>query len=105
MATQTFEVGDRVSIGTTANGFRSKATGEVFDPENVKVEVRVNNGLTTTYVYGVDSNVTKVSTGVYSCEVDINKSGTWYYHILGVQNDGEYRGGAQGSFEVRDKGT
>lgn len=39
--------------------------GQNFDPDDVNFEVTDPDGVVTTYVYGVDPEVTKASTGVY----------------------------------------
>ncbi|NJN54490.1 MAG: hypothetical protein HC804_06895 [Anaerolineae bacterium] len=97
----TYEIGDRVRI-STATPFQSTA-GVAFDPDVVTFEVKEPGQDTVAYVYGTDDNVTKLATGDYACDVDVDTPGTWYYHITGEADDGENSGADQGYFSVLRK--
>lgn len=103
MTNNLYEIGDRVRIRTTTP---FQDTSEVaFDPQVVKFQVKEPGQDTVTYTYGSAANVTKLATGDYACDVDVNTKGTWLYHIIGEQATGENRGGDQGKFQVRSKAT
>lgn len=103
MANNTYEVGDRVRI-QTSTPFQD-ADETAFDPEVVTFEVKDPAGTTTAYVYLTDDEVSKIATGDYACDIDVDAAGTWRYYVLGEQSDGENRGADQGSFYVKAKGT
>lgn len=102
-----YQVGDRVRIetgdGATRTPFQD-VSGTAFDPEVVKFEVKAPDLATVTYTYPTAA-ITKLATGDYACDIDVNVDGNWYYHIIGEQNDGENRGGYQGYFKVEKKKT
>ena len=97
-----YDLGDRIEIYNTATPFQN-AAGTAFDPNIVRFKVKNPAGTTTTYTYGVDAQVTKNATGDYTCTIDVDSSGSWYYRIEGEQTGGENRGADEGSFYV--KGT
>lgn len=96
--TNEYDVGDRIKL-STSTAFADSA-GTAFDPDVVRFKVRDPAGTTTTYVYGTDANVTKVATGDYECEVDVDTAGMWLYRIEGEQSSGENRGADEGRFVV-----
>jgi hypothetical protein len=51
--------------------------GVLFDPDDVNFEVTDPDGDVTTYVYGTDPEVTKVSTGVYRYEQEWTVAERW----------------------------
>lgn len=99
----TYEIGDRVRIRTTTP-FQS-AAGVAFDPDVVEFEVKEPGEATVTYVYGTDANVTRLATGDFACDVDVDTAGTWYYHVTGETSGEENRGADQGHFSVVRKAT
>lgn len=70
------------------DGFRLKATftvdDVVTDPTTVTFKLKDPDGLITTYVYGVNAEVVKVSTGIYYIDVTVSKALTWFYRIVGT---------------------
>lgn len=56
------------SLITSTATFASTTTGNPADPTTVVVKVR-QGATTTTYTYP-NAFITKVSTGIYSCEID-----------------------------------
>ena len=77
--------------------FRDPDTGALVDPSNVFAAIKDPNGTTTTYQYGVGSDLQKTSTGLYWISVTASMSGTWYYRGY---SSGTYRGASEESFEV-----
>jgi hypothetical protein len=55
-----------------------QALGDV-DPVTVKCSVLSPSGTKTTYVYGTDSNVYRLDTGDYTCDVTPDRAGRWHY--------------------------
>lgn len=102
MATNTYEVGDRVRV-RTSTPFQD-AAGAAFDPDVVTFEVKDPAGTTVDYIYGTDDEVSKIATGDYACDVDVDTAGVWYYYVSGMSGS-ENRGAHQGSFYVRQKTT
>jgi hypothetical protein len=88
------------SIGNAARAsvtFRDVVTGAVVDPTTVTVLVKNPAGVTTSYVYGVDSIVQKESTGKYYVTIDCNAVGEWKYRWLGT---GANQAASESSFQV-----
>lgn len=70
-----YDIGNLVHVGAT---FRD-ANGQRADPNVVKLSVRTPGGTTTTYIYGTDDEVVRVSLGRFSSDIDADAAGTWYY--------------------------
>lgn len=77
-------------------GSRSKYTGTfrdtdggLFDGAVVLFKIRPAVGDEVTYRYGVDSELVRVSQGVYTCEVTWTVAGDWYirWQVLAVEDD------------------
>lgn len=67
-------VGDLLrSIGT----WTDPDDGTAIDPTTVAVTVVKPDGTSTTYVFGVDGEVTKTSAGIYKLLVDADQEGVW----------------------------
>jgi hypothetical protein len=66
------------------------------DPTDVEFTTHAPDGTEVTYVYGIDPEITKDSTGVYYCDFVINQGGTWTYRWTGV---GVLVAAGQGSLE------
>ena len=55
------------------------------DPTNVIFKVREPDGTIVTYTFGVDMNVTQVSTGVYECALGApTDAGQYHYEAVGT---------------------
>lgn len=103
MTTNSYEIGDRVRLRTSTPFQDSSAVA--FDPTVVKFEVKAPDVATVTYTYGTSSNVSKIATGDYACDIDVDGAGVWSYYIIGETAGGENRGADQGSFFVQEKLT
>lgn len=75
-----YDLGDEVRCSTAEVPFTNTA-GTVIDPAAVFFKVKNPSGTVTTYTYGVDAALVKVSTGIYRVDVDANMSGTWWYRF------------------------
>lgn len=64
-------------------------TDALFDPTTVTCTVTSPSGTATVYTYGVSSNLTKTSTGLYTCTFDANAYGTWYVKWYGADANGK----------------
>ena len=62
------------------------------DPDTVTFKITDPDNVTTTYVYGTNDELIKVSTGIYRVDINLNKEGIWYYRWEGT-------GSVQSSFE------
>lgn len=70
------DLGDLVKVtGTFTDPDNSDAA---IDPTVVKLSFRNPAGTVTTWTYG-GGEITKVSTGVYTANIDANAAGRWYY--------------------------
>jgi len=59
------------------NTYTDPDTGVLTNPSSVQVEVRAPSGTITTYVYGVDSQLTRPSTGIYQVLITLSQTGTY----------------------------
>lgn len=102
----TYDQYDPIKI-YTSTAFQDTATSTPFDPEEVYIEVKNPAGVTTTYQYGVDAELTKNSTGDYQLvlEETPHTAGWYEYYIYGQQADGTLRGADSGNFKVAAKNT
>lgn len=75
-----YEVGEQVICQAI---FTLVSTGAVTDPTNVffqyKTPTGSGTGIITTWQYGVDPEVAKLSTGTYTATINITRAGEWYY--------------------------
>ena len=78
MARVIFDYGEVVRAKNT---YTNPDTGALTDPLTVSVTVRSPNGSTTTYVYGVNAGLTKISTGIYQVLISMSQTGSyrWYW--------------------------
>lgn len=90
----TYDRGDLVGVQAT---FKT-ADGTLVDPTAVTFMVRNPDDRVTTFVYGTDSDLTRISAGFYQCVLDINKAGTWHYRWAST---GTGQAAEEGSFIVR----
>lgn len=72
-------------------GQRAIVTGEIrrvsdrtlVDPTTMRVKVRNPRLEITTYVYGVDAEITKLGTGEYEVSILLDKPGEWLVRFEG----------------------
>lgn len=88
-----YDVGDLVRI---RGEFR--VVGSVIDPDNVFVSWRKPDKTIVTKQFGVDVEVTKDGTGIYSAIVDIDSHGRWDYRWFST---GTGQSAAERSFTVK----
>lgn len=96
--TNKYDAGDRIEI-TTSTPFQN-AAGTAFDPDVVRFKVKAPGVTAVTYTYGTDDEVTQNATGDYSCTIDVETAGDWYYRIEGETSDEVNRGADEGKFTV-----
>lgn len=70
-----YDYGDLVLF----TGDFTDADGDYQDPDNVYFQIKTPSGVTTSYHFGEDEEVNKISTGRYSIELSVNASGYWKY--------------------------
>lgn len=90
MANKLFQKNDQLYAVIS---FTNKLTGALADPTAVTVKVKVPAGTITTYTYGVDSNLTRISVGVYHFLLTLSTTGQYYIRAEGS-------GTLIGSFEL-----
>src|SRR5262245_54631763 len=90
----TYDIGDVVNC---VGEFRN-TSNSLVDPDTVSAKTYSPSGSTATYIYGVDSNLTKLATGRYQLALEPASSGTWYYKFFGT---GTNKGAGESSFNVR----
>lgn len=73
-----YDIGDQVVCQGT---FTDGTSGALVDPTNVFFQFKDPSGAITTYEYGVDPELQKLSTGVYSATVEPDDDGDWYYRF------------------------
>lgn len=93
----TYDVGDEVRI-TTADDPFTNIEGVKIDPDAVFVKVKDPNGDVTTYEYGVDAEVIRISAGVYHMSVNASLAGDWWYRFYST---GAGQAAAERKFTVR----
>lgn len=74
-----YDQGDKVRVKATFTDPFSDPADQVTDPTTVKLSVKKPDGTRTTYTFGTDSEVEKVSTGVYRSDLTIDQDGEWLY--------------------------
>jgi hypothetical protein len=67
------------------------------DPTTITAKIKTPAGVTTAYVYGVDSQLVKDSTGIYHIDVSANAAGIWSYRFEGT---GSVLAASQDQFNV-----
>ena len=96
MVISSFPYGSRMWLMAT---FKNPLTNGLVDPPAVTAKIWAPGGPLTTYVYGVNPELTKVSTGRYRCYIDCAKKGRWDYRYEGA---GTYVGANELWFNIRD---
>ncbi|MFZ0324739.1 MAG: hypothetical protein WAN48_11480 [Actinomycetes bacterium] len=74
--------GDVVRVSTSP-GFKN-AAGALADPTTVSLLWRVAGGTTTTWVYGVDSQIVKDSVGLFHADIPVLAAGLHYFRWIGT---------------------
>lgn len=96
MSVNIYQYGDAVRCSTGTGGFTDSA-GTAIDPMNVYFSVKNPVGITTTYTYGVDTQLVKDATGKYHVDVNANLVGAWFYRFY---SDGTGQAADESSFRV-----
>lgn len=95
-----YDIGDAIKL-RTSTPFQNNS-GTAIDPDTVTFTVREPDGTRTSYVYGVDGEVSREGTGDYSMIVRPDSSGVWRYAIAGEDASGNALSADEGRFEVRN---
>lgn len=66
------------------NTYTDPDTGDLTDPATVTVVVRKPDSTTTTFTFGVDAALTKVSVGVYQILIPLDQTGTFKWKWTGT---------------------
>lgn len=69
--------GDRIQV----KGAFTNASGVAYDPSPVWIEMIDPDGVGESYLYGTDSEVIKLGTGIYAAEWNMLKSGTYHFRV------------------------
>lgn len=64
--------------------FTVTATGALTDPSTVTCIVEYPGDTTDSFVYGTDSEVEQVSTGIYTCTITVEDTGSHHYRFVGT---------------------
>jgi len=75
----TINVGDVRKL----SGTFSTLAGVDTDPTTVTLKVESPDGTITSYVYGIDVDLTQEATGIYSRVIDLDESGHWKFQWIG----------------------
>ena len=94
MTTDVHDTGDQVRITTTF----ANSSGVDTDPTGVTFSLKTPDGIVTMYVYGTNSELAKVSTGVYYVDVTPTISGR---HIFRWAATGDLVTAESGEFYAR----
>jgi len=95
MPDNTYDVGDVVRVLGT---YRSTA-GAVGDPTVVRVKYRAPGSTMVTFTFSTGgTDITKVSTGVYRSDVQVNTAGVWRYRW---DSSGALRAAGEKQFRVK----
>jgi hypothetical protein len=89
-----YDIGDVVYC----RGTFKDANGDLQDPSTVVAKIKSPSGGITTYTYGVDINLVRISQGIYSVSVSIGISGLWAYRF---QSTGTGQTAGEQQFKVR----
>lgn len=80
-----YQQGNPVSLVAT---FLSGSTP--VDPTTVVFEIRDPGGELASYTYAIDANVTRLSTGIYQCDLGVPvDAGQYHYEAYGLNSDGD----------------
>lgn len=81
MARKVFANGEVIRARVT---YRDPDSGSLVDPATVSVTIRPPSGTLTTYDYGQDAELSKVSTGVYQVSIALTEVGTYKWKWVGL---------------------
>jgi hypothetical protein len=84
MARDVFAIGETVRARAT---YTDPDTGALTDPSSVSATLREPDGTLTTFVYNVDPELTKVSTGVYQLSIPLALVGTYKWKWVGTATE------------------
>lgn len=84
MARRVFALGEKVRARVT---YTDPDTGALTDPSSVTAVLRTPSGTLTTYTYGVDAVLSKVSTGLYQLVITLAEVGTYKWKWTGSATD------------------
>lgn len=83
----TYDIGNKIRVtGTFTDPLNADAP---TDPATVYCSVRSPVGATVKYENGVDSEITKSSTGVYYIDVPLTRNGLWYIRWSALDANGK----------------
>lgn len=85
MPRSVFDYGEVVRARNT---YTDPSNGTPVDPISVKVEIRAPDGTITTYIYGTNAQLAKVSVGVYQVLITLALTGTYKWRWTGTAADG-----------------
>lgn len=85
MARVIFDYGEVVRARNT---YTDPTSGAVTDPLTLSVSIRNPSGTITTYVYGTDAQLSKISTGVYQVLITMAQTGTYRWKWTAGTADG-----------------
>ncbi len=74
----TFYVGDTVRLSTD---IADPDTEAAVDPSAVTFKVKSPSSVTTTYIYGTHTNVSKSAVGAYHADIEVDQAGRWLWRI------------------------
>lgn len=81
MSNETCYVGNSI---TATGRFTLVSSGALTDPTTITATVQIPGGTKTTYTYGVDSEMGKTSTGIYTCTFTPSSAGKWIVKFTGA---------------------
>lgn len=90
----TYDLGDKIRT----KGTFTDENGAVHDPDKVYYKIMKPDGTVTAYEYGVDVELVRVSTGVYSVDIDIDAVYDWWYRFYST---GVGQAAGENTFRVR----
>jgi|SRR5882672_4345051 len=88
-----YDLGDVVRSRVAFTNLASAAV----DPGGVQFKIKSPLGAVTTYVYPVDSQLVKDSTGNYHVDVDADRQGVWVVRWVGT---GSNKSASESAFQV-----
>lgn len=72
--------------------------GRLADPNGIYVRIRTPDSVVVTYVYLTDSELVRLSTGVYYIDLDLEQDGCWAF---AWGSTGALQALTDGTFDVR----
>lgn len=96
-----YDIGDRVRL----QGTFTDAAGTVTDPTKIYIKYMDPSGTVLTHQYTVDPVVQRASTGVYYEDINLTKSGRWFYRWYGLDGSNNYQGAGETDLYVRKTRT